>query len=744
MDAPPSNFQRPLQHIAQADRDLLTINTTKAPTLHGKGKAMKSMRIFVVGAVFLAVAAPARAQLTAVDWGGSYGVTNFSSTLNQGLGTATTNTGDYTFDGSSDAAYIIPFGGAYSPSADFRYAAPAGKTGPLFTGTMLVNHSSATAPTAPGIYRWSAATDPNQLQRTAPALAAGFTNVSMSTSYFAKKTNFLNGLNTAGPVGFSDQTNGASVSLTALRNRTGVATVGFIAQEGSDWYFSLAYTQAATNTDFSGTITLNPYAADWHAFDPVSNQLVNTSDLGVAKAGSTFTDINAFGILGQSFGFDGTLANSQKFDVTGFSVVASVFGNYWAPTSSGGAGSWATGNNNWATVSDLAGNGRQITTGSNALVFAGTGGTVEVSGTVSVAAGLTFSNNGYTLTNGNVKLTGTNAAANTITTVAGASATIASVLEGTTGLTMAGSGTLTLSGANSYSGGTTLSAGTLRLEHAAAAGSGLLTQTTNNSTLQINTTGTVTNAMSIYNVQTLQTVTLSGNKTLNNATYDVTNGTTTTESGNLTGGGGITKQGTGTLLVTGDNTFTGAVAVNEGVLELASTVGGAAAATTSVSVASGARLLLSQSDQMNDTAGVTLSGGTIHRASGVSEVFGNLNVSSASFLDFGSSTEGTLSFGTYTASALLTVNNFFEGNVLTFGTDLSGSINNTNSFQFDNTFASSWNQGTSTFTITAIPEPQTFLVAAALLGLALWRAHRDLSGSSNSATKAKASVAKHL
>jgi hypothetical protein len=212
---------------------------------------------------------------------------SFSSTLSQGTGLATTNTGDCNYYGNSDAAYILPFGGTYTPSADSRYAAPVGKTGPLFTGTMLVNHSSATAPTNAGIYRWSAATDPNQLQRTAPAQAAGFTNVSISTSYFAKKTNFLNGLNAVGPVGFSDQASGASVSLAALRNRTGVATVGVIVQEGSDWYFSLAFTQTATNADLAATFTLNPYQADWYAFDPVSNQLVNTGNPGVAKAART-------------------------------------------------------------------------------------------------------------------------------------------------------------------------------------------------------------------------------------------------------------------------------------------------------------------------------------------------------------------------------------------------------------------------------------------------------------------------
>jgi autotransporter-associated beta strand protein len=363
--------------------------------------------------------------------------------------------------------------------------------------------------------------------------------------------------------------------------------------------------------------------------------------------------------------------------------------------------------NSIATIAGVAvvnANGVDLTVG------AMSGGTLNVN-----AAGAVVTN----VTGGNIVVS-TNVSA----TLLGGSSS--GVISGVGGLTKVGNGTLTLSGANSYSGGITLDLGVLRLDHANAAGSGAITQSGTNSTLQINTTGTVANAMSIYNIQTLQTVTLSGNKTLNNATYTVDPGTTTTESGVLSGGGGITKLGTGTLLVTASNTFTGTVDVQAGVLSLASATGSAAGGTTNVIVATNATLLIAQSDQVNNSAGVTLSGGTIQRASGVTEIFGNLNVSSASFLDFGSGTEGTMSFGTYTGSALLTVNNFFQGNVLTFGTDLSGSISDTNSFQFDNAFNSSWNQGTTTFTITAIPEPSAYFAVVALLGLVLWPAARRI------------------
>ena len=309
---------------------------------------------------------------------------------------------------------------------------------------------------------------------------------------------------------------------------------------------------------------------------------------------------------------------------------------------------------------------------------------------------------------------------------------------GTLAVVKEGTGTQTLSGNNTYTGGTTVSGGTLRLASATAAGTGTITQSSGSSTLEIDTTGTVTNAMSIYNISTLQSVTLSGNKTLNNATYTVADTTTTTDSGNLSGAGGVTKEGLGTLILTGDNSYTGAVNVNAGLLNLDSSTGGAAASTTSVSVASGATLLVSQSNQVNNSAAVTLSGGTIQRASGVSEVFGALNLTDASFLNFGSGTAGNMTFGTYqndTPSALLTVNNFFGGNTLKFGSDLSGylpSLYNGTSFTSDyfninstsGGFTSSWNG--SSFTITAIPEPSTYLAATGLLGLMLWPTRRRL------------------
>jgi autotransporter-associated beta strand protein len=293
------------------------------------------------------------------------------------------------------------------------------------------------------------------------------------------------------------------------------------------------------------------------------------------------------------------------------------------------------------------------------------------------------------------------------------------------GITKLGNGTLILAANNTFSGGIILGQGTLRLDHANAAGSGTITQSNTNSTLQINTTGTVTNAMTIYNISTLQTVTLSGNKTLNNAIYNVAADTTTTESGVLTGDGGITKQGTGTLLVTGNNNFTGTLDVQAGLLQLNSS-GSAAGGTTNVIVGADAILLISQSNQVNDSATVTLSGGTIQRGAGVSEVFGNLNVSGASTLDFGLGATGTFQFQGYnnTESALITLQNFLPGNKLQFLATSFG-VGDLGNFSFGS-FDYSTSTQDSYFTITAIPEPSTYLAAAGLLAVLLWPSRRRL------------------
>jgi hypothetical protein len=201
-------------------------------------------------------------------------------------------------------------------------------------------------------------------------------------------------------------------------------------------------------------------------------------------------------------------------------------------------------------------------------------------------------------------------------------------------------------------------------------------------------------------------ITLGGGGTINNNGFnmEVNGANTLTLDKTMTGAGGLTLEEGSRVNVTGSQTFTG-----------------------DITVKNNAVLLISQTDSISNDVNVTLSGGTIQRGNDVSEVFGNLNLTTASFLDFGTGPSGTLAFGTYTPNFKLDVLNFSQGNALRFVDDISdflptgGALSNAY-FSFNNGFT----YNSSTFTITAIPEPSTYVAAAGLLGLFLWSARRRL------------------
>jgi autotransporter-associated beta strand protein len=367
--------------------------------------------------------------------------------------------------------------------------------------------------------------------------------------------------------------------------------------------------------------------------------------------------------------------------------------------------------------------------GSLAKVSAGTvvlaGNSTNFSGTLTIFAGIARLGDGATngLFSGNTTVNGGGQLVFDRSDASSYSGTI----SGAGAVVKVNTGAMTLSASNSYSGTTTLFAGSLVADNADALGTGNITFSSgggNTGTIRYTaaSAGTDWGARFKNSTGTIRLDTDGHNVALAGAI----------DSSNTQG---LVKSGSGSLTLSGANAYTGTTSVTAGVLELASTGGAAAGGTSALSVGTGATLLLSQSDQVNNGATVTLSGGTIRRASGVSEVFGNLNLTAASALDFGNGSSGFLRFGTYaqdTESALLTVQNFFQGNSLVFSQNLvsagyldassSGNYNN-GYFAFADGFTTSWN-GTDTFTITAIPEPSTYLAAAGLLAMMLWSCRR--------------------
>ena len=136
--------------------------------------------------------------------------------------------------------------------------------------------------------------------------------------------------------------------------------------------------------------------------------------------------------------------------------------------------------------------------------------------------------------------------------------TFSGQLSGTNGITKTGEGTIILSGNNSYSGGTLLEMGELRMTHNNALGTGALTVNNLGSTFL-----TFTDGVTIGNDIDLNTSTIVAPDT----------GTTATLAGDIseTGGPwGLTKDNVSTLVLRGNNTFTGGVYVIDGTVRVES------------------------------------------------------------------------------------------------------------------------------------------------------------------------------
>jgi autotransporter-associated beta strand protein len=302
--------------------------------------------------------------------------------------------------------------------------------------------------------------------------------------------------------------------------------------------------------------------------------------------------------------------------------------------------------------------------------------------------------------------------------------TFAGVISGSGSLTKDGASTQTLSGANTYTGGTTISGGVISVSADANLGAAPGSPTAGNVTLN----GGKLFASSSFVLGFTRGLALGAS----GGTIEVAGGQSVSYGGIAAGSGALTKSGAGSLTLSGANTYSGATTVSAGTLALANASGSALGSTTSINVATNATLLISQNLQVNNSAAaVSLSGGTIRTASGVSEVFGNLSVTGSGLLDFGTTSyanANTISFGDYiyTPSALLTINNFNFGSTMTFSSNLNSADLATFSFTNGGIASSSWD-GT-TFTITAIPEPSTYVAAIGLLALMLWPLRRRLRG----------------
>ncbi len=231
---------------------------------------------------------------------------------------------------------------------------------------------------------------------------------------------------------------------------------------------------------------------------------------------------------------------------------------YWDPgttssTNGGGTQTWNSSLAYWY-------NGTMDTTWGpgNIASFGGSAGTVTL-GAAETADGLTFTTSGYTIS-GSPTLT-LGGSTPTITVPSGGTETITCILGGSNGMTESGSGTLVLGGVNTYSGGTTIPAGsTLKINVPAGAGTGTITD---NGILFVNLTssGTVANGITGSSTSVVEVNLNSGaNSYINGSlsgfygTITITNTSGGSDLCGMTSAGALSLPSTAGGIVIGSNT----------------------------------------------------------------------------------------------------------------------------------------------------------------------------------------------
>ncbi len=233
----------------------------------------------------------------------------------------------------------------------------------------------------------------------------------------------------------------------------------------------------------------------------------------------------------------------------------------------------------------------------------------------------------------------------TLTVGDATSTTFAGIISETGALVKEGTGTLTLSGVNTFTGTTTINDGSLSI----SADSGLGTAP-----------GAPTPGHLIFDGGTLNnsaTFTLDSNRGIDlqagGGTFDTDFGTTLTYGGIMAGTGDLTKDGTGTLTLSGVNSYSGSTTIENGTLSISadSNLGAApGAATPGHLTFDGGTLNTTATFTLDSNRGIALNagGGTIETDAATTLTYGGIMAGSGTFDKTGTGTLILDGVNTYT------------------------------------------------------------------------------------------------
>ena len=318
-----------------------------------------------------------------------------------------------------------------------------------------------------------------------------------------------------------------------------------------------------------------------------------------------------------------------------------------------------------------------------------------------------------------------------------------------TGLNLTGPGTMVLTGANTYSGTTTISNGTLQVGNGGGTGSLGMGAVVDNANLTFNVSGTTTAPGVISgtgNVSQVGTGTTilaanniySGITTVSSGTLQVGNGGaagslgtgavtdnanlrfnttgTTTVSGSISGTGNLTQAGTGTTVLAANNSYSGSTTISAGTLQVGN--GGTTGSLgTAAVVTDNGTLAFNLSGNTTVNASIGGTGNLVQKGTGTTilaanNTYGGTTTITAGTLQVGNGgTSGSLGTGSVTDSGNLTFdlsNNTTIANAITGSGTLEnvylGTVQNLTSIAgFAGTYAALANEVTGTTATFNVP-----------------------------------------
>ena len=275
----------------------------------------------------------------------------------------------------------------------------------------------------------------------------------------------------------------------------------------------------------------------------------------------TLGNVRALGASNAPLNVAGGVLSNPSYSITNSAISLGNGSITGSGTLTSGAGFTATNSGNALIANKMVSSGGFTQSGAGVTTLSGanayTGATTISAGSLLLGTGGSLATNSSITDNGTFGFSGSGALTE--------GTSFASTISGTGGLLQSGTGTTTLSGSNSYQGGTLITAGQITLGNVNALGA-------TNASLNV-AAGILSNTYSVTaGAVSLGNGSIAGSGTLTSgAGFTATNDAAASVANSLVSTGAFTQSGVGTTTLSGSNSYAGTTIITNGLLDFATT-----------------------------------------------------------------------------------------------------------------------------------------------------------------------------